>query len=215
MHDILCGVRAAPLMLTATMAAILALAAGAAQAQQSNRLSPARYAAIDSTYAAFVELDGSAAMPATAAVRRVCDALDRTDPLLAITRTTCLAALKIGPAREAFAACKTPRGCSRAARRIRIAFAGALAASRASNRIVAVEVASGACRDELTVSGDQLRSMQKMRDGMRLLERALITRKRAVIRRAEQLIADSVTLARQQPATQQSHATFRRVCALA
>jgi len=55
--------------------------------------------------------------------------------------------------------------------------------------------------------------MQKLSDGMRLLERALLTREQTVIRRAEQLIAAGVELAQQQPTTQQSRETFRRVCA--
>jgi hypothetical protein len=74
-------------------------------------------------------------------------------------------------------------------------------------------LAPGPCRGELTVSRDQLRSMQRLRDGMRLLQRGLLTRERAVIRRAEQLIASSVRLADKQPTTQQSRETFRRVCA--
>ncbi|MEY2513092.1 MAG: hypothetical protein QOJ89_450 [bacterium] len=206
------GVRAL-LSLTAAVVALFVGAGGAAGAQQAAGLSSARFAALDSVYTAFVALDGSGTSAAAADVRRVCDALDRSDRLLAITRTACLAALRLAPARESFASCQTPRACSRGARRVRIAYSRTIRASRASNRVVAGELRPSACRRELTVAHDQLRSMQKLRDGMRLLERALLTRRRADTLRAEQLIADSVTLAQQQPTTRQARTAFRGACA--
>ena len=192
--------------------ALFAVTLGAAHAQQSDRLSQARYTAFDRVYTAFVALEAGGNPSASANVRRVCVALDRRDRLLAATRTACLATLRLAPARKAFADCQTARGCSRGARRVRIAVSRAITASRASNRVVAAEVAAGPCRNELTTSRNQLRSMQKLRDGMRLLERGLLTRDSETVRRAEQLIADSVVLGRTQPTTQQSRMTFRRVC---
>jgi hypothetical protein len=206
------GVRAL-LSLTAAVLALVVGIGGAAGAQHSAGLSSARYGALDSVYTAFVALEDSGTPTASADVRRVCDALDRSDRLLASRRTACLAALRLAPARTAFAACQTPRGCSRGARRVRIAYTRAIRALRASNRIVSDELRPSACRRELTVSRDQLSSMQKLRDGMRLLERALLTRDSAATLRAEQLIADSVTLARRQPTTRQARTAFRGACA--
>jgi len=105
------SVRAVLLRSAAAAVAIAVLVAGAAQAQEPGRLSPARFAAFDAVYAAFVALDHDATAAETADVRRACDALDRDDRLLAATRTACLATLKLSPARAGFAACETqPRG---------------------------------------------------------------------------------------------------------
>ena len=123
------GVRAL-LSLTAAVVALLAVVGSAADAQQSAGLSSARYGALDSVYTAFVALEDRGTSTAAADVRRVCDGLDRGDRLLASQRTACLAALKLAPARTSFAACQTPRGCSRGARRVRIAYTRAIRALR-------------------------------------------------------------------------------------
>jgi hypothetical protein len=206
-----CGALAARVALVATAVALAA--AAAAQAQGSASLSQTRFAALDAMYTAFVAFEESPTPAATADARRVCGALDRGDRLLAVTRRVCLASLTTLPAAEAYGACDTRSGCRRAARRLRIAFTELLVRTRASNRIVAAEVAPGACRTELTAHRALLRAMEKLRDGLRLLERGLRSGSSATIGRAEsRILAASLVLA-QQPSAAQAHETFRGACA--
>ena len=206
-----CGALAARAALVATVVALAA--AAAVQAQPSASLSPARYAAFDAMYTAIAAFEESPTPAATADVRRVCNALDRGDRLLAVTRRLCLASLKIFPAAEAYGACDTRTGCRRAARRLRIAFTEMFVRTRASNRIVAAEVAPGACRTELTADRALLRAIEKLRDGLRLLERGLRTGSSATVQRAEGRIADASLVLAQQPSAAQAHETFRGACA--
>ena len=207
--------RATRLVLTAIAVAVAASAgtASAASAQVSGTLSPARFAAFDTMYTALVTYEDYPSPAALAEARRVCDALDRSDRLLAITRRGCRTSLKSVPAFEAYAACETRRGCRTAARRLRIVLNETLVDIRASNRIVAAEVAPGPCRKELTASRALMRTFEMLRDGLRLLERGLLTRRRATIRRAEARIAAAALELAQQPSGRSSQETFRRACA--
>jgi hypothetical protein len=192
---------------------IVGAGSGAAYAQAPAGLSPDRFSSFDALYTASVAVEERPSASTVAKARRVCDALDRGDRLLAATRTACLTSLKSLPAADAFAACATQRSCHRAARRMRIVLSQTLVDLRASNQIVAVELAPGACRTELTAAGSLLRSMEKLRNGLRLLERGLLIGKRALSRRGErQMLAASLELA-QQPSALQARETFRRVCA--
>lgn len=186
---------------------------GAAYAQAPAGLSPQRFSAFDALYTASAAVEESPSASTAANARRLCAALDRGDRLLAATRTACLTSLKSFPAATALAACATQRSCRRAARRLRMVFSQTLVDLRASNQIVALELAPGPCRTELTAAGSLLRSMEKLRNGLRLLERGLLTGKRALSRRgARQMLAASLELA-QQPSALQARETFRRVCA--
>ena len=202
-------------IVTAAAVALVMVGAGggAAYAQAPAGLSPERFRSFDALYTASVAVEESPSASTAADARRVCDALDRGDRLLAAARTACLTSLKAFPAADAFAACATQRSCRRTARRLRIVLSQTLVDLRASNRIVAVELARGPCRTELTAAGSLLRSMEKLRNGLRLLERGLLTGKRALSRRgARQMLAASLELALQ-PSALQARETFRRVCA--
>jgi hypothetical protein len=194
--------------------AILALAAAQpAQAQQAAALSPARYVAVDAVFFASLPLDGNPTAAERAELLRVCDALDRGDPLLAVTRTSCLAALQaIAPSR-AFARCSTRRGCLRSARRLRILLSRTLTGARASNAVVEHELAPGACRTELRSSRALLRALTALRDGLRLLERGLSADDRALIRRAERRVSAARGDLDDEPTAAQSLEIFRGVCA--
>ncbi len=80
------------------------------------------------------------------------------------------------------------------------------------NRIVDKEVSAGPCRNQLRTSQALLRSTAKLRDGLRLLDRGLRTRNRAVVRRAQMLIGASLALI-DGPTAAEAHAAFVRVCA--
>jgi hypothetical protein len=204
--------RAVRLILAAAAFAIAAPAAGA-DAQAPGSLSAPRFAAFDSVYSALVALEDAPTASSTVDVRRVCNALNRSDVLLAITRRTCLTSLKVLSASEAFAACETRRSCRAAVRRLRIAFSETLLHTRRSNRIVAAEVAPGPCRTELTASRSLLRALERFRDALRLLERGLATGNGATVRRAEgRLLAGSIELA-QQPTARDAQQAFRSGCA--
>lgn len=206
------GVWAAGLSVAATALAFAVFGAGAARAQEP-ALSAARFAALDSVYTMTVMLEDTPSAAVLGVARRVCEALDRNDRLLAVMRTACLTQLKSSAAGEAFASCQTPRGCRRATRRWRIVFSQILVDLRASNKVVVLELPPGPCRTELTASQILLRTITKLRDGLRLLERGLLTGKRAIIRRAERQIGAAALALARQATPQVSRDTFRRVCA--
>jgi hypothetical protein len=195
---------------------VAVLAAGAtalALAQQPTVLSPARFAALDAVLFASLPLDGNPTAAHEAELRRVCDALDRTDSLLAAVRAACLTSLEaIAPAR-AYARCRTRLGCLRSARSLRIVLSRTLARSRESNRIVELELAPGACRTELRSSRALLGALTALRDGLRMLEGGLRANRRTVVRRAEQRISLARDWLANQPTAAQSLEIFRGVCA--
>jgi len=193
--------------------AMLAGAAAGTHAQAPGALPPARYAALDAVYVASLPLDGQPTPAQEAELRRVCEALDRSDRLLAALGGSCLRSLEaIAPAR-AYARCETRRGCLRTARRLRIALSRSIADARAANEVVAQEVPAGACRTELRSSKALLGSLEALRDGLRLLERGLRENRRTIIRRAESRIARAGAALDDQATAAQSLEIFRGVCA--
>ena len=201
------------LLSAAVVAAAFVAGAAPAPAQQTAVLSPARFAALDSVLFASLALDGNPTAPQQAELRRACDALDRSDRLLDVTRTTCLTSLQAVAPATAFARCRTRRGCLLSARRLRIVLSATLAASRASNRIVEIELAPGACRTELRSSRDLLSALTELRDALRMLEGGLRANRRTVVRRAERRIFLARERLADQPTAAQSLEIFRGVCA--
>jgi hypothetical protein len=65
----------------------------------------------------------------------------------------------------------------------------------------------------LTASQGRLRTLTKLRDGLRLLERGLLTGKRAILRRAQRQIDAAFDKLDRGATAQTSRDTFRRVCA--
>jgi hypothetical protein len=116
--------------------AFAVLGAGAAGAQEP-ALSAPRFAALDSVYKMNAMLGHAPSAAAIADARGVCDALDRSDRLLAVTRTACLTQLKDSPAFDGFAGCPTLRGCRRVIGRSGIVISQLLVDVRASNKVVA------------------------------------------------------------------------------
>jgi hypothetical protein len=186
--------------------------AAAAQAQAAAVLSPGRFAALDAVYVASLPLDRNPTRAQVAELRRVCEAVDRRDRLLAVERTSCLTGVDaIGPS-QAFARCSARRACVRAARALRIVLRRSLSDARAANGIVALELAPGACRTELRSNRALLRSLEALGDGLAMLERALRRNDRAAIRRAERRIAAAGDALDDQPTAAQSLEVFRGVC---
>jgi len=203
------------LVLLATLAllAIAALTALArdARAQDAGPLSPERFAALDTLYVSSIALEAGTATIADG--RRVCQALNRADRLLARYAAVCRSSLKVSSAVEAFGACTSRRGCGRTARTVRMALTRYIADVRASNAVVAVEVPLGPCRTELSASRSLLRSFTKLRDGFKLLERGTRTRSDTVVERAMARILDASEELAQLPTAAQSRETYLRVCA--
>jgi hypothetical protein len=198
-------------VLTAAVAS--ATLAGQAQAQDARGLTPARFAALDAVYVASLPFDRNPTLAQVAELRRVCEAVDRGDRLLAVERTSCLTAVDVVRPTQAYARCTARRACLRAARALRIVLRRSLADARAANRIVALELAPGACRTELRSGRTLLRSLEALRDGLALLERGLRTNDRALIRRGERRIAAAGEALDDQPTAAQSLEVFRGVCA--
>lgn len=140
----------------------LAAVGGEPSTPPAATLSPARFAAFDTLYTPSTPAD----------LKRACDAVDRGDALLAIARAECLTMLKLRLAHHAYEACKTPRGCLRTTRRVRIVLSRVIRYMRALNRVVVAEVAPGPCRSDLRESRATLQALVDLRDGYRLLERA-------------------------------------------
>ncbi|HEV7805667.1 MAG TPA: hypothetical protein VGO80_07615 [Solirubrobacteraceae bacterium] len=199
-------------LLVVTAAVASAAPAAQARAQDAAGLSPARFAALDAVYVASLPLDRNPTSAQVAELRRVCDALDRSDRLLAVERASCLTGVDVVGPSKAFARCTARRGCRRAVRTLRVVLRRSLADARAANRIVALELAPGACRTELRAGRALLRSLEALRDGLALLERGLRTNDRAVIRRAERRIAAAGERLADQPTAAQSLEVFRGVC---
>lgn len=167
-------------------AVVTSLAAAVpAHAQAPDPLSAARYAAIDAVNTVFASRTAD-----TAEARRVCDALDRSDRLLAIRRKECLMMLKASLDTHAlFHECRTALACSRVARRLATELDELITDRRAANRIIDADVPAGPCHTEMRRSAAALRSVETLRDGLRLLARGLRTHDHVLTRRAKRRLA--------------------------
>lgn len=207
--------RRAPRRLTLVVAAVVTmLAVGvAAHAQASDPLSPARYAAIDAIKTAYVQLPDSPTASDFADVRRVCDALDRTDRLLALARTGCRTTVRILAAADVLSTCQTALGCSRAAGRLAVALGEQLSTTRATNHIVQAEVPAGPCRRYLRARAADLRSGTRLQHAYRVLQRGARTNDLATVRRAQRLMRQARGPVDPHATPARGRARFRRACA--
>jgi hypothetical protein len=195
----------------AMTAASFAVASTAGLAQAPGPLSASRYDAIDSIKTAFVDEGAGAA--GYRAVRRVCEAVDRSDRMLAIVRRQCLTALKLLAANDSAQTCQAPRACGRVWGRIRGAMTQLIDSDRALNAVLAVEMPAGRCRTLLRTSRAALRSGQKERDAARDIQRGYIANNRAIVERAAKRFASVSREGGPRSTSTQRRDRFRSACA--
>lgn len=197
--------------LLATVACLVAAATAAAAP-----LSPARYAAIDAVYVAFLPFDGEhkASSAELSAARAACGALDAGDPLLGPFRRSCNATVRSLRATDAFVECTSRRRCLRAARTAHATLGRVRVEVRATNRAIAAAGLEPACVAALRASADDLRELRLTQEVVGLTVRVIRKASPRLKRRLAQAIVALDREAADDPNPRQLHERFQAGCAL-
>lgn len=157
----------------ALLALVLLTAATATAQDPPPPLSAERYAAIEPVFVAAVPLDREE--PTAAAVKAYsdrCATLPDGDALLVAVRGDCRTLAKVAQLSDSAARCRTARSCLRALERIPPAMDRYLTAVRGLNT-AALEVTDPSCRNALRTSKSDITKIDRLRDLLAALTRAL------------------------------------------
>lgn len=196
--------------LLATVACFVVAATAAAAP-----LSPARYAAIDAVYVAFLPFDGEhkASSAELSAARAACGALDAGDPLLGPFRRSCNATVESFRALDGFVGCRSRQRCLRAARAAHAAVGRVRVATRAMNRAIAAAGLEPACSAALRASASDLRALRLTQHVVGLTTRVIRTGSRQLKRRLAEAIVALDRETADDPNPRQLHERFQAGCA--
>jgi len=157
-------------------------------------LSAERYAAIEPVFTAAVPLDKDT--PSAAAVKTFrdrCATLADGDALLVAVRGDCRSLAKVQQLFSDADRCRTPGSCLKALKRIPPAMDRHISALRGLNR-AALEVTDAECRTALRTSKSDLTKLDRIRDLIHALNRALESgSERRIERAGKRLEAADVT----------------------